>query len=488
MLCRLTPSRKIIVLGVLITLPFSASLVWVYAKYKGSIYDAKYHQVQQLVDVATSLVAEHEQRAEKGEFTLDEAKKRALLRIKTLRYGNDEYFWISNLQAGMVMHPFKPEMDGKDQSDYKDPNGKRIFVDMARICQEKGGGLVDYIWPKPGETTPTPKVSYVKLYKPWGWVIGTGVYFDEMAALTRISYVILGIIIFLSAAALSFSLFMARSITRPINRIIEGLTDGAEQVASASSQVASASQSLAEGASEQAAGLEETSASIEEMASMTRQNADNARSTNEEATAGIGLMKKARGSMKALVESIEEIEKTSEDTGKIIKTIDEIAFQTNLLALNAAVEAARAGEAGAGFAVVADEVRNLAMRAEKAAKNTSQLIEGTIRRVKEGSGLVHQTDDAYREVALALKRVSDLVGEISAASSEQAQGIEQINKAVAEMDKVVQQNAAGAEESASASEEMNGQAEQMRMFVLELVGVVNGNRSRISHAQSPATA
>ncbi len=430
MLRRLSLSKKIIAMGVLITLCFSASLIWVYTKYRGSVYDAKYHEVQQLVDVASSLLAEYEQRAEKGEFTPDEAKKRALLRIKTLRYGNDDYFWISNLQAGMVMHPFKPEMDGRDQSDYKDPNGKRIFVEMARVCQEKGGGLVDYIWPKPGETKPTPKVSYVKLYKPWGWVIGTGVYLDEMAGFAGVSYLILGIIILVSAAALFLSFFIARSITRPINRIIEGLTDGADQVAAASSQVASASQSLAEGASEQAAGLEETSASIEEMASMTRQNADNARSTNEEAAAGTGLMKKARGSMKALVESIDEIAKTSEDTAKIIKTIDEIAFQTNLLALNAAVEAARAGEAGAGFAVVADEVRNLAMRAGEAAKNTSHLIEGTIKRVKEGSELVHQTDEAYREVALSLKRVADLVSEISAASSEQAQGIDQINKAV----------------------------------------------------------
>jgi methyl-accepting chemotaxis protein len=269
--------------------------------------------------------------------------------------------------------------------------------------------------------------------------------------------------------------FLTRSISRPINYIVEGLTESSEQVASASGQVASASQSLAEGASQQAAALEETSSAMEEMASMTKQNADNAQSTNQAAVGGSDLMTKARESMKALIRSIEEIAKASEETGKIIKTIDEIAFQTNLLALNAAVEAARAGEAGAGFAVVADEVRNLAMRAAEAAKNTSHLIEGTIKKVKEGSELVHRTDESYRDVALALRQVVGLVGEIAAASQEQAQGIEQINKAVAEMDKVVQENAANAEESASASEEMNAQAEQMKEFVGHLVSLMGGN-------------
>jgi len=159
-----------------------------------------------------------------------------------------------------------------------------------------------------------------------------------------------------------------------------------------------------------------------------------------------------------------------------VKTIYEIAFQTNLLALNAAVEAARAGEAGAGFAVVADEVRNLAMRAAEAAKNTSNLIEGTVKKVKEGSELVGKTDAEFREVALSVGKSGELVGEISAASLEQAQGIEQINKAVSEMDKVVQQNAANAEEAASASEEMNAQAYQMNEVVGALRALVDGSK------------
>ena len=178
-----------------------------------------------------------------------------------------------------------------------------------------------------------------------------------------------------------------------------------------------------------------------------------------------------------LTTSMEETSKASEETSKIIKTIDEIAFQTNLLALNAAVEAARAGEAGAGFTVVADEVRNLAMRAADAARNTADLIEGTVKRVKDGSELVVKTNEAFTEVAGSTGKVGELVGEISAASNEQAQGIEQVNNAVAEMDKVVQQNAANAEESASASEEMNAQAEQMKGIVKDLLALVCGSKS-----------
>jgi methyl-accepting chemotaxis protein len=171
-----------------------------------------------------------------------------------------------------------------------------------------------------------------------------------------------------------------------------------------------------------------------------------------------------------------EISKASEETSKIIKTIDEIAFQTNLLALNAAVEAARAGESGAGFAVVADEVRNLAMRAANAAKDTAALIEGTVKKVNDGSKLVSSTNEAFMKVAESSGKVGTLVAEIAQASKEQSNGIEQVNLAITQMDKVVQQNAANAEESASASEEMSAQAEQLKEYVEDLVLLVVGRR------------
>jgi methyl-accepting chemotaxis protein len=281
-------------------------------------------------------------------------------------------------------------------------------------------------------------------------------------------------------AGIVLTMLSVRTITRPIRRFMGSLLDGAEQVASAASQVSSASQSLAAGSSQQAAGVEETSSSLEEMSSMTRRNADNAGQADHLMRETISIVQKASDAMQQLTTSMGEISKASEETSKIIKTIDEIAFQTNLLALNAAVEAARAGEAGAGFAVVADEVRNLAMRAAEAAKNTTGLIEDTVKKVKAGSQMVGEAAASFGVVSSHTGKVSGLVAEIAAASAEQAQGINQVGSAVREIDTVTQQNAANAEESASASEEMSAQAEQMKAVVEGLRAVVEGANGRSS--------
>jgi methyl-accepting chemotaxis protein len=280
-----------------------------------------------------------------------------------------------------------------------------------------------------------------------------------------ISFLLVGLIVW----------YFARGITRPITHVVERINAGADEVASAASQVSAASQTLAEGASEQAAGIEEASSSLEEMAAMTKQNADNARQADTLMKETNHVIGQANASMGALRNSMQEISAASQETSKIVKTIDEIAFQTNLLALNAAVEAARAGEAGAGFAVVADEVRNLAMRASEAAKNTSNLIEGTVKKVKDGAELTSKTNQAFDQVSASTSKVAELLAEISAASSEQAVGIEQVNKAVSEMDKVTQQNAAGAEETSSAAEELNAQAAEMRGMLGELATMVEGS-------------
>ena len=276
---------------------------------------------------------------------------------------------------------------------------------------------------------------------------------------------------------------LVRSITKPIQSVIEGLTESSEQVASGTRQISSASQQLAEGASEQAASIEETSSSIEELSSMTKRNADNAEQANTLMTESRQIIAQTNQYMERLTASMKEIFIASEETQKIVKTIDEIAFQTNLLALNAAVEAARAGEAGAGFAVVADEVRNLSKRAAEAARNTSTLIETTVKTVHEGAGLVESTNSEFVRVLTSTTKVEQLVGEIAAASREQYMGIEQVNNAVTEMDKVIQQNAANAEESSSASEQMNGRAGEMKKFVEELAALVGGGGKQNSIKQ-----
>jgi methyl-accepting chemotaxis protein len=206
---------------------------------------------------------------------------------------------------------------------------------------------------------------------------------------------------------------------------------------------------LSEAASEQAASIEETSSSLEEMASMTKNNAASTATANTLLVSAMQTIEKANTSMDRLTVSMREIAGASEETQKIVKTIDEISFQTNLLALNAAVEAARAGEAGAGFAVVAEEVRNLALRAAEAAKNSSTLVGDIVGKIRSGEQLVNETNKEFVEVRTSSKKVVELMGEIAAASQEQSQGIGQINTAILQMNTVTQKNAASAEELAA---------------------------------------
>ncbi len=290
-------------------------------------------------------------------------------------------------------------------------------------------------------------------------------------------------IVLVILVALSLGMILNLSITRPIHNISSGLSDCGSLVSSVSKEISSSSHALAEGSSEQAASLEETSSSLEEMASMTRMNADNANQADSLMKQTNQIVGQASGAMSELTISMEEISRANQETQKIIKTIDEIAFQTNLLALNAAVEAARAGEAGAGFAVVAEEVRNLALRSAEAARNTADMIEGTVNRTKNGSEFVTRTNEVFIQVTESCLKVGELVGEIAAASTEQAQGIDQVNRAVAEMDKVTQRNAANSEESASASKEMTSQAELMKKYVDKLVSLVGESRTNQGPAQ-----
>ncbi|MCP4643686.1 MAG: methyl-accepting chemotaxis protein [bacterium] len=295
----------------------------------------------------------------------------------------------------------------------------------------------------------------------------------DSAKATQLNVTIVIIASIIIGVTLAF--IIARGIVKALVNVIASLATGAQQVNSASNQVSESSQSMAEGASEQAASLEEISASLEEVTSMTRQNADNATKANAMSSEASDAADKGRSSMERMSEAIERIKQSSDDTAKIIKTIDEIAFQTNLLALNAAVEAARAGEAGKGFAVVAEEVRNLAQRSAEAARNTSELIAGAQQNAENGVTVCSDVSEILTQIGDKVSNVTQLVAEVNAASNEQAQGIDQVNGAMAQLDQVTQSNAANSEEAASASEELSAQANELNDMVAILDAMAGGS-------------
>ncbi len=269
-------STKIVVLSLGLIVCFSALIAWMYPLFQEGLRESKFVRTRMLAQTAGGMVQHFVDLSRRKAMPVEEAQRKALAEeaVKTLRYGKDDYFWVNDLQPRMLMHPFKPDLDGKDLSGFADPNGKKLFNEMVAVCKSAGEGFVAYEWPKPGAAKPVPKISYVKLFPDWGWIVGTGIYMDDLAgseaafvAKIRTIFIAGGVLVGL---ALLLTFLTVRSISRPITRAIAGLREGAEQVSSAAGEVSSASQSLAAGSSEQAASIEETSASLEEMSSMTQ--------------------------------------------------------------------------------------------------------------------------------------------------------------------------------------------------------------------------
>jgi methyl-accepting chemotaxis protein len=378
------------------------------------------------------------------------------------------YAFLVDNSGGFVAHP-QAELVGRNMREYGAPRNILEAITQGRPVSESKRSVID-------DTLSHVAYSPIRIGRtqtPWSLAIAipqAQVLAATNSMVRRTVFIAVACIL----AMLGVVYCLARSVAGPISRTVEQLSRAGEQVGSASGEVAATSQQMAEGAGRHAASLEETSSSLEEMGAMVRQTADNAGAADHHAREAGRRLTDAVSAMERMVEAIQQTKSSSDQTVRIVRTIDEIAFQTNLLALNAAVEAARAGNSGKGFAVVAEEVRSLARRSAEAARNTSDLIGEAQRSTDRAAEF---TEEVRTEMAAALETAEGavaLIAEIAAAAREQAEGIAQLNTAVSDMDSVVQGTAASAEESASAAEELSAQAGELEAIVCRLRALVEG--------------
>ncbi|MDD0809790.1 methyl-accepting chemotaxis protein [Curvibacter sp. RS43] len=493
-------ASKAMIISLAFLLPLLGLLAWQLDTHTQTALEARQNATRQHVEIAHGLMVWAHRQEVAGQISREQAQAMAKQAISELRYDKNEYFWINDLHPHVVMHPYKPELNGKDVSDMKDPNGLALFKAFVAVVKAKGEGFVNYQWPKPGLDHPVDKISYVKGFEPWGWVVGSGIYVDDLRADTQ-RLLVLNVSITVAAVLFAGYLFLSfyrvmdgglketrrhlramtegdlttspspwgrdeaaqlmlelRHMQRSLRDMVTQVRQSSDQIVHSSNEVASGSMDLSSRTEQAAASLEQSAASMEQISAtvnVTHGNTDEAsrvaRQNAQSATHGGQVMGE-------VVHTMDQIRSSSNRIAEIIGTIDGIAFQTNILALNAAVEAARAGEQGRGFAVVAGEVRMLAQRSAEAAREIKSLIGTSVEQVELGTSVVRRAGSTIEDIVSSAQRVNALLDEISSGSREQSLGVNQVGQALQELDRMTQQNAALVEQTAAASAAMREQA------------------------------
>ena len=453
-------------------------LIYLIPLFEGSLRKEQRTATRHVVEMAWGVVAEYGAQAKSGALPAEEARKQAIARLSAMRYADKEYVWINDLRPTMIMHPDRPELNGTDLTGTTDPNGRPIFREMAALCRQKGGGFVDYLWAKPGSAAPVPKSSYVKLYEPWGWVVGSGIYLDDLdRQVAAVRWTLLAGDLAFIALFLLLTVLATRSlVTAPLQRAVEvadsmsrgrfdivvdphaddeagrllrameivlqkitpilrSIHHSSKQMGQSSLQISEISQEIAESSEAQQVCAHEVSMATGELrltSEGVRELAESVRASfaDIEEVAGHGLAAATRN-IEQIMETVEEVNRAARQScelqevgGKIhqiIEGITDIADQTNLLALNAAIEAARAGEQGRGFAVVADEVRILASRTARETEQITGIIAeftGQVDKIMKSMNRVvarvNGGADQTRQTAAVIER---MVGSVRESSS-----------------------------------------------------------------------